>query len=70
MALVVRRLICAQIPEITLLEIGSGSEMEYLTHACQLIGMLLGMTHRRTASSVMHAFLKSMNMEHGGDLVV
>ena len=69
MALVMRRLICAQIPEITLLGIGSESEMEYLTHARQLIGMLLGATHRRKANSAMHAFLQNTNIEQGGDLV-
>ena len=72
MAAIVQRLQCAQLPEVSVLGIGSGPTLKYLVHAQQLIGLSLNKTVRGTANLAMHTFFRSdagKSMEHGGDLV-
>ena len=72
MAAIVQRLQCAQLPEVSVLGIGSGPTLKYLVHAQQLIGLSLNKTARGTANLAMHTFFKNhagMSMEQGGDLV-
>ena len=72
MAVMVQRLQCAQLPEVSVLGIGSGPTLKYLVHAQQLIGLSINKTVRGTANLAMHTFFKSdagRSMEQGGDLV-
>jgi predicted GIY-YIG superfamily endonuclease len=65
---------CDQLPGVAMLEIrGGGPSSEFLGHAHQFVGLLKGITERRSASKAFHYFLDSeagtkLKENDGGDL--
>ena len=71
MATIIERLHCSQLPNVTIIGIGS-DPVTYTAHMQQIIGTLLNKLSSGAANASMHTFLKSnagKMMQQGGDLV-
>ena len=70
MPAIIHKLLCIQVPDITIISIGSDIPV-YAIHMPPLIGRLTGKTTKSAALHTMHTYLKSeagKMMEQGGDI--